>query len=106
MNERPERTPDASALVDRLALERLDLEQALIDVELANARVVDLTGRVTSMSGDLLSLRAEVGNLQLALAQERAEANELRATIAELLDSRAFRVARRAGDLKARLVRR
>ncbi len=40
-------------------LNKISLEQALIDFEVANARVIDLTGRLTSLTKELLSLRAE-----------------------------------------------
>ena len=110
---------DVRPAPDRASLDELNLEQALIDTELANSRVVDLTGRLTSMSAEMLRLRAEVGNLQLVLAQERAEVGSLhlalaqehderqslRAELDDLNRSRAFRAARRVGHIKARLVR-
>ncbi len=39
---------------------RVSLEQALIDVEVANARVVDLTERLTESAIEIQRLRAEV----------------------------------------------
>ncbi|WP_282948108.1 hypothetical protein [Cellulomonas endometrii] len=94
-------------------LDSLNLEQALTDLELAHARVVDLTGRVTSLSEEVLHLRAEVGNLQLALAQEHAEADRQRsettAAQAELRAhqaSRAYAFTRRVSSVVNRLTRR
>lgn len=94
-------------------LDTLNLEQALVDLDLANGRVIDLTGRVTSLSEDVLRLRAEVGNLQLVLAQERAESERQRqaaqraqAELTTVRGSRAFRIAQRAGRLRTRLARR
>lgn len=108
---RPEE--DAQPALDAQRLEALNLEQALVDVELANARVVDLTGRVTSLSEDVLRLRAEVGNLQLLLAQERAEGDRLRAAAAqaqaeidELRAPRPPALRRYAGRARRWLVRR
>ena len=47
-------------------LESINLDQALVDFEIANARVMDLTGRVTSMSSELLQLRSEIGQAKLS----------------------------------------
>lgn len=41
-------------------LDGISLEQALIDFEVANARVMDLTSRLTSMSRELISARSEL----------------------------------------------
>jgi hypothetical protein len=87
-------------------LDRLNLEQALIDFEIANARVVDLTGRVTGLSSELLRLRTEVGDVRLQLAQARAEAEVLRAESAEIKRSLAYRAARKLGDGRAAMRRR
>jgi hypothetical protein len=50
---------------DRYAsIDQLSLEQALIDVEVANARVIDLTGRLTQQAGEIANLRAELATLR------------------------------------------
>ncbi len=41
-------------------LDRISLRQALIDVEVANARVVDLTARLTDSHAEVARLRAEL----------------------------------------------
>lgn len=46
------------------SLDRLSLEQALRDVEVANARVVDLTARLTTSHAELRELRTQVAELQ------------------------------------------
>ena len=67
---------------DAGALDRLSLEQALTDFEVANARVIDLTKRLVEASDELIRLRHEVELL-------RPEAEAARG-------SRAFLIARRA----------
>jgi hypothetical protein len=42
------------------ALDRLSLEQALRDVEVANARVIDLTARLTESHAELSELRRQL----------------------------------------------
>ncbi|NMM25006.1 MAG: hypothetical protein HHJ11_16250 [Phycicoccus sp.] len=86
--------------------DRLNLEQALIDFEIANARVVDLASRVTALSSELLRLRSEVGDTRLELAQARAESDVLRAQDNDMRASLAYRTARMLGDARARLIRR
>ena len=51
--EEPPRTSPSSERVDRLSL-----EQALLDFEVANARVLDLTHRLTELNQELLELRS------------------------------------------------
>lgn len=91
----------------------LDLEQALIDLEIANARVIDLTSRLTSMSAEVLRLRAEVGNLQLVRSLDQSDAVRLQEETAALRSQLAavqrplvYRVARRLGRARTQLVRR
>lgn len=52
-------------------LNAISLEQALIDFEVANSRVIDLTKRLTQMSEEVLSLRCEVENHKTKLALHR-----------------------------------
>lgn len=87
-------------------IEQINLEQALIDFEIANARVVDLAARVTTLSSELLRLRTENGDTKLQLAQARAEADVLRAQNAAMGGSLAYRAARMLGDGRAMLRRR
>jgi len=42
------------------SIDRLSLQQALLDVEVANARVIDLTERLTASNAELRALRAQV----------------------------------------------
>lgn len=43
-----------------LDLNQISLEQALIDFEIANARVIDLTSRLTTLSKEVLTLRGQI----------------------------------------------
>ncbi|WP_369140007.1 hypothetical protein [Modestobacter versicolor] len=61
--------PAASPTTQASFTERVDglsLEQALIDFEVANARVVDLTHRLTDLNRELLELRSEHERLRIA----------------------------------------
>jgi hypothetical protein len=51
---------NASTATVAETLDRLSLEQALIDVEVANARVIDLTGRLTESHLEAQQLRQQV----------------------------------------------
>lgn len=53
-------------------LDGISLEQALIDFEVANARVMDLTSRLTSMSRELISARSELERIKVAQAVQSA----------------------------------
>lgn len=45
-------------------IDSISLEQALIDVETANLRVIDLTRRLTGLNQELVMLRSEVAFLR------------------------------------------
>lgn len=47
-------------------IDRLSLEQALLDVEVANARVIDLTARLTTATAELRVLRQQVSTVAMA----------------------------------------
>ena len=76
-------TDDASL---REEIDRLSLEQALRDFEVANARVVDLTQR-------LISANDKVVDQQLQLDKLRVELAELRSVHEAMRGSAAFRIA-------------
>ncbi len=58
--------------IDNDRLDRLSLENALLDVEVANARVADLTARMLELSAELRDSRREVHDLALELAALRS----------------------------------
>lgn len=80
------------------AMDRLSLDQALIDFEVANARVVDLTQRLIAAGEEVAALRREVEVL-------RAERREQQRHMEALSNSRALRLAAAARGL-VRAVRR
>jgi hypothetical protein len=79
------------------AMDAVNLERALIDFEIANARVIDLTARLTEFSRDLLAARSELGLAKLRISELELQAAEL----AELKSSRAYRTARILGNARA-----
>lgn len=87
-------------------LDAVNLERALVDFEIANRRVVDLTGRVTSLSAELMKVRSELSDTTLRLRQEQLETERLRSVLAEIRGSLAYRVVRNLGDGRATLRRR
>lgn len=56
-----------------LNIDAISHEQALVDVEVANARVVDLTERLTTMSREFAKTRTELELLKFRSDHERAE---------------------------------
>lgn len=74
-------------------LDGVSLAQALRDVEVANARVIDLTKRLTSMNKELVKATTALQKAQLRNRQLDARIKELEA----IEGTRAFRSARAAG---------
>jgi hypothetical protein len=70
------------------SIDELSLEQALKDVDIANARVMDLTQRLISAQQRTIGLEATVNGLQVELHELRARDDQMR-------NSRAFRTADR-----------
>ena len=79
-------------------LDRLSVEQALRDFEIANARTIDVTQRLVDLSTEVRELRERVVSLQEALAASRAENTAIRA-------SATFRLAELSTKIRARLRR-
>lgn len=67
-------------------LDGISLEQALIDFEVANARVMDLTSRLTSMSRELINARSELERIKVGKAVKRAASYQPYESSAEYLD--------------------
>ena len=55
-------------------LDRLSLTQALVDAEMATARVIDLTERLVDAREQIVNLRSELEHLRIEYTQYRAEA--------------------------------
>jgi hypothetical protein len=86
-------------------LDEISLAQALLDVDVANARVIDLTKRLTTMSKELRQTTSELQKARLRNRKLVVELEELE----ELKSSRAYRSATAAqrvlGAARARLGR-
>ena len=83
MTQTSEPTEEASLKEE---IDRLSLEQALRDFEVANTRVVDLTQRLISSNERVISIQREFDALRVEMA-------ELRATHEAMQGSAAFRLA-------------
>ena len=79
-------------------LDRLSVEQALRDFEIANARTIDVTQRLVDLSTEVRELREQLVATQEALAASRAENHAIRA-------SATFRLAELSTKIRARLRR-
>ena len=73
-------TEDKMARLE-VELDRLSLEQALRDFEVANARVVDLTQRLIGLSHEITSLREQLVAAQAGLANAQQENRDLRTSM-------------------------
>lgn len=63
-------------------IDRLSLEQALLDVEVANARVIDLTERLTTATAELRSLRQQVSTIAVAPSRRTGLTGSIRRMVA------------------------
>ena len=81
-------------------LDRINLTQALLDFEIANARVLDLTSRVVDSNKRVLKLQAEAEASRLALDGARIDIAELQRRIAEVEASTTYRAAQKLGALR------
>jgi hypothetical protein len=83
------------------SMERISLEQALLDVEVANARVIDLTGRLVEANQRAAALRAENEELRGRLTQTEAQIEVTVEARAAVLAEREAHVAAQAAHLEA-----
>ncbi len=81
-------------------LDRINLTQALLDFEIANARVLDLTARVVDSNKRVLKLQAEAEASRLALDGARTDIAELQRRIAEVEASTTYKTAQKLGSLR------
>ena len=75
-------------------LDRLSVEQALRDFEIANARTIDVTQRLVDLSTEVRELRERLVSTQEALAASRAENHDIRS-------SATFRLAELSTKIRA-----
>jgi hypothetical protein len=60
-------------------IDRVNLRQALLDFELANVRVVDLTSRLTTLHQQLLTAQHDLSVLRIAQGDHNAAVRDLMA---------------------------
>lgn len=78
--------------MDKHDIDKISLEQALIDVEIANKRVLDLTARLTSLSRELMDARTRLnGVASTEIDYGRTSADE---KLRQIAASRVYRIAR------------
>ena len=90
--------PDGDDL--RRQMDELSLTQALLDFEMANARVLDLTARLVEANGRVLGLQAEADAARRTIDEVRGSLAAKEAELAELKSSRAFKLAERIQTLR------
>jgi hypothetical protein len=97
-------SPDAQPRYES-GVDQSNLNQALIDFEVANSRVIDLTLRLTTVTAELLASRESSEAIRFQAARAEAEAADLRAQLETVKSSLAYRTYRTLGDTRARLRR-
>jgi hypothetical protein len=93
-------TPERRAVVQS-ELDRLSLDQALLDVEVANARVIDLTSRLVEANQRAATVRAEADALRAQVAAAAAQADAQTNSAHAELAVRAAEIDARAAHLEA-----
>ena len=78
------------------AMDALSLEQALLDTELANVRVIDLTRRLQEANAEVHRLRTQLDDLERGeLSVIRVERDQLAAYKARVTGSLVYKLAQR-----------
>ncbi len=78
-------------------LDRLSLTQALVDTEMATARVIDLTERLVEARQEIINLRSELEHLRSEYALYRAEQERMKSSAAFRLADRIWAVRNALG---------
>jgi hypothetical protein len=73
-------------------LDRLSLTQALVDADMATARVIDLTERLVDARRQLFDARSELEHLRMEYAQYKAEQVQMQNSAAYRLASKIWAV--------------
>jgi hypothetical protein len=84
--------PEADASL-QAQMDGLSLEQALLDFEVANARVLDLTRRLVDSTATISQLSTDLQQLQIDHASLKAQHDQMRS-------SHAFKIAERIWALR------
>ncbi|WP_457207467.1 hypothetical protein [Nocardioides sp. P5_C9_2] len=101
-DETPIETTEVSRPTSTVDLDKLSLVQCLQDFEVANARVMDLTARLTGINGQLVAQTAELEKLRLRNKVLRQQNRSLKQEMKDILGSRAFRSASAASRVAQR----
>lgn len=88
-------TPSSEADDLRRQMDALSLTQALLDFEMANARVLDLTARLVEANSRVLGLQSEVDAARHAADDVRASLAAREAELVALRSSRSYKLAER-----------
>jgi hypothetical protein len=78
-------------------LDRLSLTQALVDAEMATARVIDLTDRLIDARKQIVNLRSELEHVRIEYTQYRVEEEQMKSSAAFRLASRIWAVRNALG---------
>ena len=78
-------------------LDRLSLTQALVDAEMATARVIDLTERLVDAREQIVKVQSELEHLRIEYTQLRAEHEQMRSSAAFRLADRIWAVRNALG---------
>ena len=81
-------------------LDRLNLTQALLDFEIANARVLDLTARLVESNKRVLTLQADNDGQRVAVAAAQAQLAEVTTRLASVESSSTYRAAEKLSSLR------
>jgi hypothetical protein len=82
------------------ALDEVSLEQALLDVDIANARVMDLTSRLVSARAEVAEARTSYGG---ELEFLRGRVADLEAQLEAIRSSRSYALVRQLAKLRSLL---
>ncbi len=78
-------------------LDRLSLTQALVDAEMATARVIDLTERLVDARQQIMNLRSELEHVRIEYAQYKAEQEQIKSSAAFRMADRVWAVRNALG---------
>jgi len=87
-------------------LDRLSLRQALLDFDVANARVTDLTTRLVEAQQELVGLRyikADTDAYEAVIAELRTELAEVKSRHEEVTESSTYRILMVLSRFRVRL---
>ena len=99
----PNTESDGPTLTDS-GIDESNLSQALIDFEIANARVVDLTQRLTELSQNLVFTREQLENYRVRCFRAEDALNATSTELTTIKTSKAYRVLRILGEAKSKWV--